>query len=62
MDTLACVPGGTVGRDKLVTMGQETSTSTLARFAGLVKGASTVVSLASRGEYLLAWIVLAAHL
>lgn len=62
VDTLAGVPDRAVSRDKLVTMRKETSTSAFTRFTGLVKTASTVVSLASSGEYLLPGIVLTAHL
>lgn len=62
VDALASVPDSAVGRDELVTMRQEASTTTLARLAGLVKGASAVFPLTSSGEDLLAGIVLAAHL
>lgn len=62
VDALASVPDSAVGRDELVTMRQEASTTTLARLAGLVQGASAVFPLTSSGEDLLAGIVLAAHL
>lgn len=62
MHTLAGVPDCAVGRDELVAVRQEASTSTFAGFAGLVEGASAVFSLTSSGEDLLTGVVLAAHL